>query len=226
MTEFLTLTLFGLLMIISPGPDFAIVTKTSLREGRLAGSMAAVGISIANLCHVAVNLLGIGVIIAKSTIAFTILKILGAIYLLYIGCKGLFAKPLSPFEMAANATSSVTQQVETFPYAIVPSKSVRQLGNLGFFRGFLTSLLNPKACLFFLSFFSVIISAETPFLTQALYGGWLSLLSMGWFLLVAFFFTNPFIGAKLKKGKHWLERFTGVALILLGLRLLSTEAAL
>jgi threonine/homoserine/homoserine lactone efflux protein len=229
-TEFLTLTFIGLLMIISPGPDFAIVTKTSLGEGRLAGFMAAIGIAMANLCHVGVNLLGIGVIISKSVIAFTILKVLGAAYLLYIGYKGLRAKPLNTREMEVRLQANVagaqlqvatdTQTSTTLPI------SLRQLGKQGFFSGFLTSLLNPKACLFYLSFFSVILSAGTPLATQAFYGIWLSSLAMGWFLLVAFFFTNPAIAVRLKKGKHWLERFTGGVLMFLGLRLLSSEATL
>jgi RhtB (resistance to homoserine/threonine) family protein len=211
MTEFITITFIGLLMIISPGPDFAIVTKTSIIQGRLAGLFAAIGISSANLVHVAINLLGIGLIISKSIMAFTIMKFLGAGYLLYIGYKGLRAKPLVISEETKKS---------------VAAESSLNLGRKGFLSGFYTSLLNPKACLFFLSFFSVIVSADTPRSTQIFYGIWLSSIACAWFMLVAVFFTHPYISEKLKQSKHWIERVTGGALVLLGLRLLGTEAAL
>lgn len=213
LAEFLTVTLIGLLVIISPGPDFAIVTRTSLLQGRLAGWASALGISTANLCHVAVNLLGIGVVIAQSAIAFTVMKTLGAAYLLYIGIKGLRAQP------SVMSLDSQANEAE-------PLRPARKLMRKGFQSGFLTSVLNPKACLFFLSFFSVILSSSTPLFRQAFYGVWISLMALAWFSAVAFFFTNPLVSAKLKKGKHWIERVTGGALAFLGLKLLSSEAAL
>jgi len=215
MTEFFTITFIGLLMIISPGPDFAVVTKTSLIDGRLPGILSAVGVAIANLCHVTINLFGIGVIISQSLLAFTLLKILGAGYLLYIGYKGLRAKPLGSLGVGKDEETTLVQESSTH-------KNVRRRGLLS---GFFTSLLNPKACLFYLSFFSVILSATTPLPHQIFYGVWLCVLACLWFTLVALFFTNPHIGAKLKNVKHWIERITGGALILLGLRLLGAKAA-
>lgn len=210
MTEFITITFIGLLMIISPGPDFAIVIKTSLSQDRLAGILSAIGVGIANLIHVSINLLGIGVIIAQSVIAFTILKIFGAGYLLYIGFKGLRAKPeLKEIDL---------KNINTF--------SSKGFSSNGFFSGFFTSLLNPKACLFYLSFFSVILSSTTPFARQVCYGIWLSTLATIWFSLVAVFFTHPIIRIKLKNAKHWIERIAGGALMLLGLRLLTTKASI
>jgi threonine/homoserine/homoserine lactone efflux protein len=87
--SFLTITLVGLLAIISPGPDFLIVTQNSLQYGRKTGLQTAIGVSLANLCHVLLNIIGIGLIISKSIVAFTILKYLGAIYLIYFGFKAI-----------------------------------------------------------------------------------------------------------------------------------------
>ena len=64
---------------------FLNLVKNSLIHGRRAGIQASFGISAANLCHVAINLLGIGIIIAKSVMLFTVMKILGASYLIYLG---------------------------------------------------------------------------------------------------------------------------------------------
>ena len=204
MTEFFMLTLVAALMIMSPGPDFAIVVKNSLAFGRRSGMSASFGIAIATLCHVAINLLGVGVIIAQSIVAFTVMKVLGAAYLIYIGYKGIRTKP------ALKSAISETVVLETRK----PN---------GFYSGFLTSLLNPKACLFFLSFFSVILSPNTKIYTQIFYGVWISVIAVIWFSLVSLFFTTPKISQKIQDFKHWLERFTGGVLILLGIKLLSSE---
>ncbi len=219
MTEFFTLTFIGLLMIISPGPDFAIVTKNSIGNGRMAGVGSAIGIGLANACHVGLNLLGIGLIIAKSALLFTIMKVLGAVYLIYIGYRGLRAKPtkLSELSNTSNFVSSEELNEES---------KKNSHGLKGFYSGYITSLLNPKACLFFLSFFSVLIAPGTPFILQIFYGAWLSFLALSWFTLVAIFFTNPLIGDKLKECKHWIERFAGGALVILGIRLLGAKAAI
>lgn len=208
MTEFFMLTLVAALMIISPGPDFAVVVKNSLTHGRTSGFYTALGVAIANLCHVAINLLGIGVVIAQSIAAFTIMKILGAAYLLYLGYKGIRAKPVGVPEK-----SEVT----------LPTNRGR--GHNGFYSGLLNCLLNPKACLFFLSFFSVMLSPTTAISTQFFYGAWISSMALAWFIVVAFFFTSPAIGKRIDSFKHSLERFTGGILILLGIKLLSDEVS-
>jgi threonine/homoserine/homoserine lactone efflux protein len=235
MVEFFTLTMIAFLMIVSPGPDFAIVTKTAVVSGRAAGFGAAFGIAMANFCLVCINLLGIGVLIAQSVLAFTVLKILGAIYLIYIGVKGLRAKPVAKSAQTeisakeiesemAYIQSGVFQQSNT--HAKNPVLTSQTLAKKGFYSGFITSILNPKACLFFLSFFSVLISPGTALATQALYGIWICVLAMFWFSMVTLFFTNPIISEKLKNGKHWIERITGGLLILLGLHLLAAEASI
>jgi RhtB (resistance to homoserine/threonine) family protein len=209
MTEFFMLTLVAALMIISPGPDFAIVVKNSLTHGRIAGIYTALGIAIANLCHVTVNLFGIGIVIAQSIVAFTMMKILGAVYLLYLGYKGICTKPAVVKDTSTNTKGAL----------VVNSTRERN----GFYTGILTCLLNPKACLFFLSFFSVMLSPHTAISTQIFYGVWISLMALFWFILVTFFFTSPVIGKKIDAFKHWLERLTGGVLILLGIKLLSYE---
>lgn len=207
MAEFFMLSLVAGLMIISPGPDFAVVVSNSLRSGRYTGISTALGIAGANLCHVTINLLGLGIIISQSVLLFTVIKFLGAAYLIYLGYKGLRAKP----------TLRKTPLVET-------NEDLKNINDQnGFYSGFVTSLLNPKACLFFLSFFSVILSPNTEITTQVFYGVWISIMAFFWFTLVAIFFTNAAISRKMQEVKHWLERVTGSILILLGIRLLGSE---
>ncbi len=203
MTEFLMLTFVAGLMIMSPGPDFAIVVKNSLLHGRRAGISASAGIALGNLVHVSINLLGVGLLIANSTILFSTVKVLGAAYLLYLGIKGLMTKST----VSQNTLKKEPQKINSF------------------YSGFLTCLLNPKACLFYLSFFSVVLSADTQVKTQILYGVWITSLAAAWFVLVALFFASPSISKKIQQCKHWLERITGGVLVALGIKLLGAEAS-
>lgn len=226
-TQFVTLTLVAGLMILSPGPDFAIVVNLSLSRGRTAGIFAAIGIALANLCHVAINLLGLGVIIAQSVIAFTFIKILGAIYLIYLGIKGIRAKRSIIFD-AKNPQDSETAQISQASQTSQASQASQNIKNThhGFYNGFLTSILNPKVCLSFLGIFSVLLSAETAITTQIFYGVWISSMGLIWFTLVTLFFTTEFMRRKLMAFKHWLERITGSILVLLGINLLISEKIL
>jgi threonine/homoserine/homoserine lactone efflux protein len=88
-----------------------------------------------------------------------------------------------------------------------------------FVTGFLTNALNPKATLFFVSLFSVVINPRTPVIVQSAYGVWMALATMGWFTLVSLFFSQQRVRAAFLRCGHWFERAMGVILLALGLRL-------
>src|SRR3990167_10850400 len=92
MLEFFTTTLVILFAVISPGPDFAIVTRNALRHSQNTGIMTALGIATGTLIHVSYCILGLAIIISKSLLIFNIIKYIGASYLIYLGVKGLFEK--------------------------------------------------------------------------------------------------------------------------------------
>ena len=210
MNDFLMLSLVIIFMIMSPGPDFAVVVKNSLSHGRMSGVGAAFGIASANLCHITINLLGIGLLIAESVMVFKIMQILGAAYLMYLGYKGINAKPVPQANDVANV---IVVEEGKKPYGYCT----------GFYSGFFTSLLNPKACLFFLSFFSVMLSPASTVFTKIFYGLWMSSLALVWFIVVSLFFTSPVVGRQIRRYKHWLERTTGVVLIAVALKLLLSD---
>ncbi|MED1567417.1 LysE family translocator [Bacillus paramycoides] len=135
----------GILAALSPGPDFVIVMKNSLGIGRKYGIATALGIASALIVHVAYTVLGFTIILEKWPVVFNIIKLLGAIYLLWLGWKGIRSKALT----------------ETSNDLHVQQSSNRPIG-LGFREGFLCNLLNPKAPLFFLSIFSQFIGHNTP----------------------------------------------------------------
>ena len=204
-TEFLTVALIHLLAVASPGPDFAIVVRESVGFGRRAGIFSALGVGCGIFIHVAYSLLGIGLIVSQSIVLFNALKWLAAAYLLYIGIKALRAKPAAP----ASAELGL----------VAAARSPRA----AFTAGFITNGLNPKATLFFLSLFTVVINPHTPLPVQAGYGLYLALATALWFCLVAQLFSQQRVRAGFARMGHWFDRMMGVVLVGLGVKLAFSE---
>ncbi|WP_439859491.1 LysE family transporter [Pseudomonas sp. MBLB4136] len=204
-TEFLTVALIHLLAVASPGPDFAIVVRESVAYGRRAGIFTALGVGCGIFVHVAYSLLGIGLIVSQSIVLFNALKWLAAAYLLYIGIRALRAKPADP----ASAELSLAAGVRA-PHA-------------AFTTGFVTNGLNPKATLFFLSLFTVVIDPHTPLAVQGGYGVYLALATALWFCLVAMLFSQQRVRAGFARLGHWFDRLMGAVLVGLGAKLVLSD---
>ena len=200
-TQLLTVAAVHLLAVMSPGPDFAMVTRNSLIYSRKIAIYTSLGIALGISIHVAYSLLGIGFVISKSILLFSIIKYIGAAYLLYIGYKSLRAKPdkLSSQENAVIATKNISARSALWT-------------------GFLTNVLNPKATLFFLALFTQVIDPHTPKSIQLFYGFEMMFITFVWFSIVAFLFSNSLIKAKVTKFQHYIERVTGAVLIGLGIK--------
>ncbi|PZW67645.1 RhtB (resistance to homoserine/threonine) family protein [Pseudomonas sp. URMO17WK12:I1] len=203
--EFFTVALIHLLAVASPGPDFAIVVRESVAHGRRAGVFCALGVGTGIFVHVAYSLLGIGLIVSQSIVLFNALKWLAAAYLLYIGFKALRAQPA--------AQGAVQEQ------AAVPARTPRG----AFVTGFVTNGLNPKATLFFLSLFTVVINPHTPLLVQGGYGVYLAVATALWFCLVAMLFSQQHVRDGFARMGHWFDRLMGAVLVGLGIKLAFTE---
>src|SRR5438874_2029674 len=93
LSQFLTVAVIHLLAVMSPGPDFAMVTRNSLLYSRKSGIYTSLGMSLGIMVHVTYCLLGIALIVSRSIVIFSIIKYVGAAYLMYIGYKSLRAKP-------------------------------------------------------------------------------------------------------------------------------------
>lgn len=203
--EFMTVALVHLLAVASPGPDFAVVVRESVTQGRRVGSWTALGVGRGIFVHVAYSLLGIGLIVSQSIVLFNLFKWLAAGYLLYLGWRALRARPMS-----LDTADEVDTTSDRSPWQ-------------AFVVGFVTNGLNPKATLFFLSLFTVVISADTPLWVQAGYGVYLAGATALWFLLVAWLFSRGRVRAGFARMGHWFDRLTGAVLIGLGVRLAVSE---
>ncbi len=145
LSQFITVALIHLLAVMSPGPDFAMVTRNSLVYSRKSGVYTSVGLGLGIMVHVMYCLLGIGLLISRSIILFNVIKYIGAMYLIYIGYKSLKAKPQNISEV---------NKVSAMEKTLTPLNSIRI--------GFLTNVLNPKATIFFLALFTQVINPGTP----------------------------------------------------------------
>jgi threonine/homoserine/homoserine lactone efflux protein len=133
----------GLLLNITPGVDFIYVLSRSAAQGFRAGVWASLGIGAGCFVHIVAAALGLSAILATSATAFTVVKWMGAAYLLYVGISMLRSR----------AAMVKPAQIESLP----PSG-----GSKIFWQGFLTNVLNPKVALFFLAFVPQFIDAGSP----------------------------------------------------------------
>ncbi|WP_423393254.1 LysE family translocator [Burkholderia sp. LMG 21824] len=206
-THFGFFVLAVFLLNVTPGPDTAYIVGRSVAQGRGAGLMSAFGISAGCCVHALACAFGLTALLAASAAAFTVIKLVGAAYLIYLGVRMFVAKQAA--EPSGNAAAQA-------------AKPLRQL----FMQGFWTNVLNPKVVLFFVSFFPQFVSADSPhkawaFLTL---GGVFVAMSTVWTSLVAWVagsVTERFSG---KPGvKKWLDRTVGSAFVGLGLRLATSQ---
>ena len=199
----------GLLLNLTPGPDVFYIVNHALRSGVRAGLVAALGITAGCCVHIAAAAVGVSALVAASATAFTVLKWVGAAYLVYVGASMLLSrsKPAS-LPTAASAPEAA---------------SLRAV----FSRGFLTNALNPKVALFFLAFVPQFIAHDTPhpslsFLLLGLLfnfnGMWVN---FGWAGAAAWMARRVGLVAR---GVRWLERAAGAIFIGFGIQLALADA--
>jgi len=192
------------LALVSPGPDFLMALKNSLTYSRRTGIYTAIGFALGIAIHIFYCLAGIALIISKSILIFNIIKYLGAAYLIYIGYISLTAKK-SHLQLENLAKKE----------DITPLQAIRS--------GFLTNVLNPKATLFFLSLFTLVIKPDTSPLVLAVASSVMIINTALWFSLVAIFFTHKRIRNIYERFATPLNRTFGGLLLLLGIKIALTR---
>ena len=208
------LTLFvisGLLLNIMPGPDSLLIMARSATQGWRAGCAAALGIGAGTMVHVSAAALGLSAVLATSATAFTVIKWVGAAYIVWCGIGMLRARLKRD---AAADDAAMPSAPAALPYSKI------------FAQGFLTNVLNPKVALFFLAFVPQFIDAgatNKP-LAFLILGSIFNFNGMLWCNGLAIF--TAFASAKLKVKPPvalWLNRITGSLFVALGARLALAE---
>ena len=200
MVEFLSITLLILLAAISPGPDFFLVVKNSLQHSRKAGIFTAIGVSFSLLIHSIYCILGLALIISHSLLLFTCIKYLGASYLIYLGIKSVLAKPEERFEIGADS-GRVNSAFKSF------------------IQGLLCNLLNPKAIMFILAFFTLIIKPTMSWAVQLGYCVEIALIHFIWFSGLSLLINHQKIRASLNRIEYYVVKAMGFVLIGFGARI-------
>ncbi len=195
-----------LLAAASPGPDFVLVSQQTLSNGKRAGLMCSIGIALGLSIHITYSAFGLATVIANSSNALWAIKILGGGYLIYLGIKGLKAKPTNANEASLTAPTK---------YSAKKSIGV----------GFLCNALNPKAPIYFVSLFTVVLSPDMPTYQIAIYGAWIMMIQFAWFSLLVGILSRPSINLRFKQYGHWIDRVLGGAMIVLGIKVIATRSS-
>ena len=190
-----------LLAVMSPGPDFVMVIKNALQYNRKIALYTTLGISLGIGVHIIYSVAGIAFLLQQNQTLFHIIKYAGMTYIIYIGIKTFMSKQIKIKlqNQQNNKQISYFEAIKT---------------------GFITNVLNPKASLFFLSLFSLLIPPDTPSWVLTGIGIMLIIVTFLWFSLVSVIFTNPLIVKSYEKYELYIVKFFGIILIILGIGIL------
>ena len=197
-------TTVHLLAAAAPGPDFILVSQQTLSSGNRAGLLCSLGIALGLSVHILYSSLGLAALIANSSSALWSIKLLGGCYLIYLGISGLRAR----------AGNHQTEQLTT----ATQSSALKTIG-----LGFLCNALNPKAPIYFVSLFTIVLSQDTPAQHLLIYGLWMMVLQLAWFSFLTLLLSRPLVTSKFQRMGHWIDRVAGGAMLILGLKVLATR---
>ncbi|HHL31896.1 MAG TPA: LysE family translocator, partial [Oceanospirillales bacterium] len=196
--NFETFVIAGLLLNLTPGVDTMYILSRSISQGKKAGVYSALGIATGALFHVVFATLGLSIILAKSALAFEIVKYFGAGYLIYLGVKTLLSQSHDKFNLDNKKTQISHKKI--------------------YISGILTNVLNPKVALFFLAFLPQFINPNhtenaLPFL---ILGSVFLFTGTSWCIILALFASK--LSDKIRQNytiKFWLDKITGGVFVLL-----------
>ncbi|MGE6348080.1 LysE family translocator [Bacillus mycoides] len=196
--------LTGVLLNLIPGADTMYIVGRSISQGRKAGVYSVFGIITGSLVHTLLVAFGLSIILTKSIVLFNTIKVIGVIYLVYLGIKMILDKTNVAFRASSNKLN------------------IRKI----YLQGLLTSLTNPKVSLFFIAFLPQFIdtkaSGPMPFIILGLT---FTVTGLLWCLFVAYF--SSYVTKKLRGNQKVgmiLNKITGLIFIGMGLKLLQTKA--
>lgn len=200
MNEIIAIAIITLLAVISPGADFALVSRNSYLYGRKQGIYTAYGIACAVWIHISYSVLGLSFLKHYIPNLLHIIQYIGALYLMYIGYKTFTQQQISD-----HATHTLLHPRQAF------------------IQGFLGNSLNPKTTLFVMSIFAQLLRGNHGLTHLIGYGMFISASHLLWFLLISLFCSTPVIRNKILRKQVSINRVIGTVLATLGLCLFLTN---
>ena len=191
--EFFTVAYLHFFAVSSPGPDFILVTRQAIKLGRKAAIYTSLGIGIGILIHSLAAIMGLTLIISSNPYLFLCMKLAASLYLFYLGL------------MSIIQASETGNEIE--------SRDSSELNS--FLIGFITNVLNPKAIIFFVTLFSIVLNNSTSAALLTIYGLYMSAATFLWFLLISYVFTNKNLIEKYFYVLPAFEKIIGILLIII-----------
>ena len=195
-----SVTIAHIIALISPGPDFIVACRNAIQYSRKIGLWTAVGFGIGVCVHVSYAFFGLTWVISQSNFLLLSVKYLGAIYLIYLGISSLFLKN-TKIEIT---TDQNIHQIKWYTATLM---------------GLLTNLLNPKASLFFLSLFTLVVGPEIKHTVMTILTFILVSTTVLWFSVVTIFLTHQKTRNLFEGNQKKINRLFGVILIIIGIRI-------
>ncbi len=200
-TTVITFIVASIAIILAPGPAQALVLTRSINDGQKAGIMTAIGLNIGTIFHAIVAALGLSAVLATSAIAFSVVKYIGAGYLVYLGIKAIKDK---------GGAGELADEEESV-------SSLRALN-----KAIVTGILNPKVAIFFLAFLPQFIEPDRGYVF------WQFIL-LGSILAGMDILYEAILASVAGRASRWLahnqhfsrwrQKITGAVLIVLGVKL-------
>ena len=200
----MTVALLHFFAVESPGPDFVLDSQQSFRYGRTVAIWTSGGIALGILFHVAISLTGLSLLLQNQPDLFWYLKLAASLYIGYLGFVSLISRE-----------SVNLQKIST-------EKGDRYLKSIS--TGFFINVLNPKAFIFFITVFTLVINEDTGLFIKGLLGIYMSLATFIWFTFVSILLTNHIATERFKIAIPWLEKITGLFLIVLAVQIILIES--
>lgn len=203
----LTVITAHFLALLSPGPDFILIVKSSVRNTTRNALGIPTGIATAHAVYIILCIAGVSSILAKSAGLLFILKLTGGAFLLYLSIKGLKAKK--------SAYANMNISVSTADAA--PSNFLKE-----FAAGFMTGILNPKNLLFYLSLFTVALHPEVGTTFKVCLGMWMVAVVFLWDATIVFLLSTRTVQQRFTRVSYFIDKCTGIILGCIGLSIIKS----
>lgn len=205
---FITVALAHFLALLSPGPDFVLIVKSTIKNDSKDALGVAFGITFANAVYIGLCLIGVGSILAASAPIMITLKIIGGLFLMYLGIQALR-----------------TRKDAYHQFDVVPSAH-RNSANTTFLKefaaGFLSGIFNPKNLLFYLSLFTVVLTPEISLAFKLALGFWMTIVVLVWDIAIIFLLSTPKVRTTFTQAAYYIDKVTGALLGIIGLTIVRT----
>jgi threonine efflux protein len=208
-SSFFTLAFIHFLAVASPGPDFVLVTRNSIQGSRRIGIATAFGIMAGNALHIALFGFSQAWISASNPAVYQGIRISGGLYLVWMGFKVLRGVLKRPAEGKVQGQRQGKRQTQRGESGVPGSRTVRE----GFVSGFITTSLNGKAAVYFLTLVSQFVSPAFSFVRNTTAVILMLAISAGWFSVVSLLIGSRAVKQRLEAHLHKIDGLMGAVLL-------------